>query len=160
MEEKPIMVNLNAINETVKKAYKKSCFGDWSALDDMDIFDELGAFYVGQAIRETLIRNIDSFYKVTEVDVHEWFFKNCSKVLDGYFLTKRRNHEKHQPDAWAIKNGKYVPVECKLGEFDAKALKQLLRYMDFYKTDEGIAVAKELCCELPPNIKFVKHEVA
>lgn len=161
MEDKPIMVNLLAVDESVRKAYEKSCQGDWSALDVTDILKELGAYHLEWAIRETLLRTLVDSKKVREMDVHEWFKKNCENILgDLYRPVAKKNCAKYQPDVWVMKKEKLIPVECKLTDFNHIALTQLLKYMEHYGADEGIAVAKNLCCELPPNITFVKHEVA
>lgn len=73
----------------------------------------------------------------------------CGKIVD------HRDNPKHKPDAWIDRNGELIPVECKLHDFDTKALKQLARYMTFYHTEHGIAVARSLTIELPDNIEFI-----
>ena len=72
----------------------------------------------------------------------------------GVIVTHKDN-PKHKPDAWIDRNGELIPVECKLHDFDTKALKQLTRYMTFYHTEHGIAVARNLTVKLPNNIEFV-----
>ena len=59
---------------------------------------------------------------------------------------------------WLRNNMQEIPVEVKKFEFGRAALKQLLRYMKFYKCDKGIAVAKKLIVELPENIRFISIE--
>lgn len=155
-----IMVNLLAVDESVKKAYEKSTQNDWSALDVAEILNDLGAYYIGQTIRETLLRNLMNNGKAREKDVHKWFKENCEHVLgEPYKITSFKNCAKYQPDAWVTKEGQLIPVECKLTNFDHKALLQLIKYMKHYGAVNGIAVAKNLCCELPENITFVKHEI-
>lgn len=66
-----------------------------------------------------------------------------------------KDNPKHKPDAWIDRNGELIPVECKLHDFDTNALKQLTRYMTFYHTEHGIAVARNLTVKLPNNIEFV-----
>lgn len=57
-----------------------------------------------------------------------------------------------------VKDSELVPVEIKLNAFTGKSLTQLKRYMDFYNTKSGIAVADGLKCELPKNITFIDYK--
>ena len=52
-------------------------------------------------------------------------------------------------------SNKKTPVEMKLREFDLKALNQLLRYMEVYDCENGIAIGEELKVVLPENITFI-----
>ncbi len=58
-----------------------------------------------------------------------------------------------QPDLLV---GGLIPVEVKIGAFNASALRQLQRYMAKYKSDTGIAVGRELLVQLPPSVRFIK----
>ncbi|WP_439864550.1 hypothetical protein [Pseudomonas antarctica] len=49
-----------------------------------------------------------------------------------------------------------IPVEVKVGAFNASALRQLQRYMAKYKSDTGVAVGRELLVQLPSNVRFIK----
>lgn len=49
-----------------------------------------------------------------------------------------------------------VPVEVKVGAFDAAALRQLHRYMEKYNASNGVAVGVALTVLLPENIRFIK----
>ena len=65
----------------------------------------------------------------------------------------------HRPDAW-VRLGMFedcdlAPVEIKLCDFNITALRQLQRYMDFYKCDYGIAVGRKLTVTLPNNVFFI-----
>lgn len=95
----------------------------------------------------------------TEFDIHKLFKSKYKKVLgEDYKIIKRKNNPKHIPDFWLMSNKEYIPVEIKLHEFNANHLKQLQRYINFYECSKGLAVAKELKCPLPSNIKFVNYE--
>lgn len=147
------------VDAVVKIAYEKSCDGDWSALDDISIFKKMGYFWLYQAISETILRNVWQVTRMTEKRVYEWFKNNYKNVLgESYELVKRKNNPHHQPDFWLMHKGEYIPVECKVEFFTKAGLKQLSRYMDFYKASKGIAVARGLKCELPKNIKFINYE--
>lgn len=94
-----------------------------------------------------------------EYDIHDLFKNNYKKVLsDQLEIVKRKNNPKHIPDFWLKKKDEYIPVEIKLNGFNGTHLKQLERYMNFYDCSNGIAVAKELRCPLPNNIKFINYE--
>jgi hypothetical protein len=58
-----------------------------------------------------------------------------------------------QPDL--LIDGK-IPVEVKIGDFNASALRQLQRYMSKYKSERGVAVGKRLLVELPDGITFTE----
>lgn len=47
-------------------------------------------------------------------------------------------------------------IEIKLNRFDENAKKQLQRYMNFYKSEYGFAMARELTTILPDNITFIQ----
>lgn len=90
---------------------------------------------------------------------HEFYYQQLFKVKSerlGYGkVIERKSNRGGIPDAWVTKDGKDIPVEVKIDEFNQKALKQLLNYMDIYQTESGIAVARRLTVQLPDNIKFV-----
>lgn len=108
-------------------------------------FDEL---YGATAMEITRVTN------ETEFTIHAKFKENAASVIDGAEVINKTNKTKHQPDAWVLLEGKEVPVEMKLGDFNYKALKQLRRYIDAYNCDKGIAVANDLTIDLPENIMF------
>lgn len=111
--------------------------------------------FLENSFRTQLLRNfLDA--RDTEFDKHKWFKENHKSLLGPkYEITKRPNDPKHIPDFWLLKEQKHIPVEIKLQNFDCKSLEQLQRYMDFYESHEGVAVAKNLTCELPGNIVFI-----
>ena len=86
----------------------------------------------------------------------ESYFKNNVAVIvgEGAKIAPAVASQKHRPDGWVVLNGNLMPVEIKKGNFDAKALRQLTRYMDYYKTSNGIAIGRNLTVELPDNIQF------
>ena len=103
------------------------------------------------AVAEKIARNFDfknEFY-------YQDLFKEKAEQLGYGKIVSHKDNPKHKPDAWINRNDELIPVECKLHDFDAKALKQLTRYMTFYHAEHGIAVARELTVLLPENIEFV-----
>lgn len=103
------------------------------------------------AVAEKIARNFDfknEFY-------YQDLFKEKAEQLGYGKIVNHKDNPKHKPDAWINRNDELIPVECKLHNFDAKALKQLTRYMIFYHASHGIAVARELTVTLPENIEFV-----
>lgn len=90
-----------------------------------------------------------------ELYYHSVFKENYSKIRNGK-VVKRKTDGHNIPDAWVMDtDNNVIPVEIKLNKFDAKALKQLNRYMITYNSVKGIAVAKELSVKLPDNIEFI-----
>ena len=147
-------------DRTVKKAYRKACRSDWSALDDIRPLNTPDTFHIHWALSESLLLNLKNSSKVSESDVYEWFKENYIYLLgSSYKIVKRKNDPKHIPDFWLKNKNEFIPVECKLGAFTENSLKQLLRYMDFYGASKGIAVANQCHCELPDNISFIQHGV-
>jgi len=76
------------------------------------------------------------------------------KIKNAKLLDKV-NDPKHKPDLWVELSNKEIPVKVKKFDFGKTALRQLQRYMNFYKSTQGIAVAKNLTTELPNNIRFI-----
>lgn len=153
---------ISLLESLIKDAYKRSCFGDWSALDEIKVLHQQGAFYLYQVCFETISHNLIAGSKTTEIDVYEWFDANYKYFLnDQYRLVNVHSDPKNIPDRWIMNifDGEQIPVECKKGKFDKKALTQLQRYMDFYKSLHGIAVGSEVTCELPDNITFIRHGI-
>ena len=155
---------LETIDSKVKDAYEKSCKGDWSCLKDIEPLKWLGAFYTHCAISEALLHNLAGYGKKSEKDVYEWFYKNFEKVLGKDFQLVRKKEapksSNNRPDIWVMtEDGEMIPVECKLDKFTDRSLKQLKRYMEHFNSEHGIAVGKELACELPENICFVRHPI-
>ena len=90
-----------------------------------------------------------------ERNYQEKFNEKVEYIFPEYKLIKRKNNPKHIPDAWVEQDGEEIPVEMKLNDFNEKALKQLRRYMNVYKTNKGIAIGKNLTVDLPSDIRFI-----
>lgn len=151
---------LSLVDSVIRDAYEKSCSGDWSAIGDVSIFGRLGYFWLDQVAKETILLNLQKYYEKSESDVYEWFKDNYKDILgESFEIIKRKSDHGNRPDFWLLHGDKYIPVECKLHEFTRKGLQQLMRYMTFYGASNGVAVASELKCELPQNIRFIQHEV-
>ena len=106
--------------------------------------------------------------KIREQDIYP-IFNHAIGFIDRPFffvgskeITPVYNHKMdkaNRPDAWVrlglFEDCELAPVEIKLHEFNITALRQLLRYLDFYKCNYGIAVGERLTTEIPNNIFFV-----
>ena len=95
--------------------------------------------------------------------IDEFFYQDLFKEHYKSFLpltelVERKNNRHHIPDAWLKENEEYIPVEVKLNNFNATALRQLIRYMEFYDCKNGVAVGDKLTVELPDNIQFVSNK--
>lgn len=115
--------------------------GDW-------VFDEL---YI--AVRE---HNCSRFHR-DEFYYQRLFERVYAKIRRGK-VVKNKTDGRNIPDAWVERDGYIIPVEVKLRDFNDKALAQLKRYMERYGSESGIAVAKKLTTDLPPNIEFISFE--
>lgn len=82
------------------------------------------------------------------------FDENYSKIRNGK-ITRVKSDGYNIPDSWVLKDDELIPVEVKKNSFDAKALKQLERYIKVYGCKYGIAVGSQLTTELPNNIEFI-----
>lgn len=124
-----------------------------------EMFDTVFGYNELEWMRHCVIqRAISVYFDASERDVHKWFKQEYKNILGhGYDIIKKANNAKHIPDFWLSFGGEEIPVECKLNKFDSKALSQLKRYMDFYGSNQGIAVASTLAVDLPYNIKFIKY---
>ena len=96
----------------------------------------------------------------TELYYQDVFKKHIKEILgNNYELVKKTSDNRNIPDAWVSCNNEIIPVEMKIGNFDGKALKQLLRYMNKYDTKNGIAIGRQLAIEIPSNIQFIPIDV-
>lgn len=155
-----IYIKLSDLNKEIEAMYEKSCNGDWSCLNDLKKINlpSVEGFWVYQVIMETMFLNLRMGEK-TEMDIHNSFKKNFKKILGKeYKISDFKSNQKYQPDVWISKDSEQIPVEIKLYAFTDKSLSQLLRYMKFYNAKHGIAVARELKCELPDNITFINYK--
>lgn len=93
--------------------------------------------------------------RTREVDLYTLFQYNYKKLLgENAEIIKFKNDPSHIPDFWVKLDEELIPVEIKLGAFNSTALKQLQRYMNFYKSPKGIAIGESLKTKLPENIMF------
>lgn len=97
-------------------------------------------------------KNID---RDNEYSLQSAFKKCADKVIEGSKVIKGPYDRHNIPDAWLEINGEKIPVEVKLSEFNQKAADQLNRYVSTFGSKYGVAVARELTCELPANYIFV-----
>lgn len=95
-------------------------------------------------------------WNVNEYTIQYEFKKNIDKIFDKKAkIIEKKNNSKHIPDVWIEMEKEEIPVEVKLNEFDAKALKQLKRYMNFYKCRKGIAVGTKYTANKEKNVIFI-----
>lgn len=95
------------------------------------------------------IHNFDEFY------YQGLFRRYANELIPNVKIIQKVTDGKNIPDSWIEISEKLCPVECKKGSFDNKAFAQLKRYMATYKSDFGVAVAKDLKVELSDNIIFI-----
>ena len=105
--------------------------------------------YVGEIMRE-----INS-----EKTIQENFFNNLQKYIPEAKEEKVKMDRNNIPDGFISIDNSLMPVEIKKDSFKLKDIKQLLRYIDFYSCNKGIAVAKEFNKKLMsrfPEIIFIE----
>ncbi len=108
------------------------------------------------AIRWMACHTIQTSWHV-EKDIVSRFWANLGALLPGAVRVRPDSiDKKHQPDGFLAWRDREVPVEIKRDVFDAKALRQLQRYMAAYDAELGVAVAPTLTATLPANITFVE----
>lgn len=151
--------DLEVADALIQSAYKKSCNGDWTAINDIEPLKMSGAYFIHQVALESITHNLIACWH-TEKDVYEWFRDNYKTILgDAFTIVRKKNDPKHIPDFWVQNNTEEIPVECKLYEFTSQGLRQLQRYMNYYNAEHGIAVGSECRCELPSNITFIQYDI-
>lgn len=148
------------IETIIRNAYEKSCRNDWTCIEDIKCLDIPQTHYLHWCVAESLFNNLNGF-RLLEKDVYQWFKENYKNVLgDDYEIVKHKNNNHHMPDFWVLYNhSEIIPVECKLNNFNLPALRQIKRYMSYYKCNKGIAIASECNVQLPNNILFIKHGI-
>lgn len=90
---------------------------------------------------------------------HDLFKKHISKILADATVLDRTSDKLNMPDAWISINGVEIPVEIKTGIFNNAAMKQLLRYMNAYKSSRAIAVGKRATSKIPENVIFIPTSI-
>lgn len=108
-------------------------------------------------LHNTYMYYIAAFWRRNEFILHDEIKNNISRIFKRLIVVDKKYDRRHIPDLWVkdIITSVEYPVEMKMGVFDNKAKNQLLRYMKFYNTRGGIAIAQTLTCELPENIIFM-----
>lgn len=127
----------------------------WLILKNASILYHHRGDVVFNELYEATIEKIARDFNFKKEFYYQDLFKEKAEQLGYGKIVGHKDNPKHRPDAWINRNDELIPVECKLYSFDAKALKQLTRYMTFYHASHGIAVARELTVPLPENIEFV-----
>jgi hypothetical protein len=93
---------------------------------------------------------------VIEMDIQKHFFAHLDHYIEGATKAKPKMTKGHRPDGFISVDGLVAPVEVKLESFKSKSLEQLEWYMRVYGSKSGVAVAPELSCALPSNVRFIK----
>lgn len=177
MENQEAQVKSDTIPETVKQFAVLGMAAMWLVVADNresknDIADEIAnADQLGDALADKgsfrsayyRLRSAVYYNALREFDFNEYYYQGlfkryASEVLPGCKIIKRGNNNKHVPDSWVSIDGEAVPVEVKLGDFDKIAMRQLKRYMDFYKCSQGVAVGARKSVEpWPENVFFIPN---
>ena len=121
------------------------------------IDEDLETSFLEGAVCDYIFRTWLNIYEITEKTVVNVFKDKIEEIIPNAKITNKDNDQKHKPDCWVLLDGEEIPVEAKLDFFNITALRQLKRYMSFYKKNKGIAVARKLTVELPENITFVNY---
>jgi len=90
-----------------------------------------------------------------EAVIQNKFFDKLDFYIQGAKKIDIKMDKEHKPDGFVVLDNEIYPVEVKKNTFDINALKQLTRYMRYYKCKKGIAVAPYLSCCLPDDVSFV-----
>lgn len=107
----------------------------------------------------TELLSVKHSFIANEFHLHKKFKENYKLFFPKAEILKVKNSPENIPDFWLKENNVIFPVEIKLKKFDKTALSQLLKYMDFYKSEKGVAVAPILKTKLPENITFIKLNI-
>lgn len=124
--------------------------------DDVGYHGESWAY---NTLRNSAMVDVVTSYDVTHMESRYYtlFEKHLTKVLgESSKIIKGRSDAKNKPDAWIEISGEEIPVEMKKGCFDAKALRQLQRYMTAFNSKLGIAVGMSMTVDCPSNVIFVE----
>lgn len=150
----------NEIDYKIRNAREVAMTDLQKALDIADeALKEIPSFYLNQCVHESLL-HIGLRCAYSEQDVYRWFEKRYKSFLgEESYIINKKSEKNNIPDFWVNFLNKETPVECKLNCFDKKALKQLIRYINFYKCNFGIAVANSCSVDIPDNIKFIKFDM-
>lgn len=119
----------------------------YSMFDKYPYIYDILSYFVLSRFRDVMLK---------ESNIYGHFKENLSKYIKNSTIVKVKADPKHKPDFFVSVNGNVSPVEIKLNRFDENAKKQLQRYMNFYKSEYGFAMARELTTILPDNITFIQ----
>lgn len=94
-------------------------------------------------------------YERSEANVRTLFENYAELLIPDSKLIERRGDKHNIPDAWISIRGEEIPVEMKRNKFDAKAMRQLRRYMTAFNAKRGLAVAREMIIDCPDDVIFI-----
>ena len=79
-----------------------------------------------------------------------------AKILDDF-----KRNPSHIPDIMVKIDGKIRPIEVKAKKAVIASVRQILRYIDFYKADKGYLIAPSLSdtIDLPENVIFIPFDI-
>lgn len=97
---------------------------------------------------------------INESDIQKYFAANIGDFIPGGKLVKRTANGNNIPDFFVEIEGEVCVGEIKLDRFIGSSKKQLRRYMDFYSSPHGFAVASELVVALDTDMTFIKIDKA
>ena len=60
-KDRPFTKGMRYAEERVKRAYTKSCHGDWDSVNEIKFLDTLETFYIYQAVLEAILHNLASY---------------------------------------------------------------------------------------------------
>lgn len=136
-------------------------------LDEIDVMRSTGfltcAPYLTHAVEMKLIadlhcdtRKLLRDRQIREADIQRHFYANLDQYIAGAYAVDVPIHDSYRPDGFVMVEAVLCPVEVKRTRFTKSSLSQLLGYMRHFGCIGGVAVAQELCAELPPNVRWVQ----
>lgn len=118
--------------------------------------------YLANAVYESILLDLSGEDKskrklgFSEAKLQSHFYKHLGTLIPGAFQVKVPTNSSYRPDGFVMVESDLCAVEVKKTRFTKSSLSQLLGYMRHYNCTGGIAVAQELCTQLPDNVRWVQ----
>ena len=95
--------------------------------------------------------------------VQEQVKKNINRLIPGAeILNNFKRNPTHIPDFMIKIDGKIRPIEVKVKKVTLASVRQIVRYINFYKADKGYLIAPSLSdtIDLPENVIFIPFDIS
>jgi len=139
----------------------EKCDEVWGYLSKLnfDIYSNLR----DAVINHTITLKIPSSLRETDQDgIQEKVKESIRDLIQGAEIIENfKPNPKHVPDIMVKINNIVRPVEIKKEMATSSAVRQILRYIDFYKADKGYLIAPSLSdtIDLPENVIFIPFDI-